>query len=61
MKRSFMWRLNHVVHNCVAHPLLPFAEVLDSMNLRVMADIIFAFHDITSPDADDRNNVRYLS
>jgi hypothetical protein len=41
------------VHNCIVHPLLPIAEMLDSLHLKAVADVIFAFHDATAPDVDD--------
>jgi hypothetical protein len=61
MKRSLTWRLKHLIHNCVAHPLLPLAEVLDSAKFYRTSDLFFKFHDITTPDDDPYNRIRYLS
>ncbi len=60
MKRSLSWRITHAVHNMVAHPLLPVAELLDSAGLRWAADLIFRLHDVTTPDDDRFNKLRYL-
>ena len=59
MKRSTKWYFIHFVHNCVAHPLLPVAEVLDALGVYRLADVIFAFHDVTTPDNDPYNRVKF--
>jgi hypothetical protein len=55
-----VWRLKHLLHNCIAHPLLPLAEILDESRFYRLADVIFKFHDITTPDGDNYNKQRYL-
>lgn len=60
MQRTFTWCLKHFIHNVVAHPLLPLAELLDSGKHYKLADIIFRFHDATTPDGDSYNKQRYL-
>lgn len=57
---DFFWRLKHLVHNCVAHPLLPIAELLDDTKHYRLADLLFRFHDSTTPDGDNYNKQRYL-
>ena len=61
MKRTLTWRLKHLIHNCVAHPLLPLAEALDSAKLYQVGDLIFKLHDLTAPDDDKKSTVKYLS
>jgi hypothetical protein len=60
MKRSLKWWVKCVVHNCVAHPLMVPAEVLDRVGLPEVADILYKFHDNTIPGDDPRNVVRML-
>jgi hypothetical protein len=59
MKHSTKWRLLHLVHNCVAHPLLPAAEALDAFGVHRVANVIFAFHDVTTPDNDTYNRTKF--
>lgn len=59
-ERDIFWRVKHLIHNCVAHPLLPLAEVLDSTKHYKLADLIFKFHDNTTPDGDTYNKQRFL-
>ena len=60
MKKTLFWQLNHIVHHCIAHPLLPIAEALDLLRLRKLADVIFTFHDVTMPDVDSVSETKYL-
>ncbi len=59
MKRSVYWRLLHAFHNCVAHPLLPLAEMLDDLNMHRCAVVLFKLHDVTNPN-DKRNQHVYF-
>lgn len=61
MRRSIRWHLKHLVHNCIAHPLLPLAEALEDLRICAPADVIFRFHDMTSPKDDPFNRNKYLS
>lgn len=58
MKRSIIWRARHFVHNVVAHPLLPVAEVLSCDSK--MALWIYRFHDMTNPEDDCKNRVLFF-
>jgi hypothetical protein len=60
MRRSVSWHLLHAFHNCVAHPLLPLAEVLDDLNMHRCADVLFRLHDVTTPKSDKRNRHVYF-
>lgn len=60
MNRSISWRLRHLIHNVVAHPLLPLAELFDNGRWFSVADIIYRFHDSTIPEGDAHNQQRYL-
>lgn len=54
-RRSLAWHLTHLVHNCVAHPLLPVAELLIERGCKVLPEMIFRFHDLTAPGDDAYN------
>ena len=50
---SVKWWAAILVHNWVAHPLLPLAEVLDvipSRRTKKVAAVLFEFHDMTFPE-----------
>lgn len=61
MRRSIRWHLLHLVHNCIAHPMLPLAEILEDLKIYAPADAIYKLHDVTSPKDDQFNRTRYLS
>lgn len=48
-----------IIHNMVAHPLLPIAEVLDSTKYHVVANGIYWLHDVTVLDDKDPHE-RYV-
>ena len=58
--RSLRWHLVHLVHNWLAHPLLPVAEILVDCRMQLPADVIFWIHDATVPRDDERNKHTYL-
>jgi hypothetical protein len=60
MRRSPIWFATHLVHNCMAHPLLPLAEVLDLIHLPRVACMLYRFHDLTIPRGDVYNKQRYF-
>lgn len=60
MKRSLVWRVQHIIHNCVAHPLLPLAEHLLVTDRKLLARVIFRFHDLTTPADDPYNKQRFF-
>ncbi len=43
----------YIVHNCIAHPLLPLAAVLDNTKYHKVAARIFWLHDVTITDKKD--------
>lgn len=52
-KHSVKWWAAVVIHNCVVHPLLPLAEVLDVLpfnRARRVAAVMFEAHDRTFPE-----------
>lgn len=50
MKKDLRWWGLCLLHNCIVHPLLPIAEVLDSMGSKRAAKAVFDLHDRTVPD-----------
>lgn len=60
MRRNVIWFATHLIHNVVAHPLLPLAEVLDLVNFPRIACVFYKFHDVTIPRGDPYNKQRYF-
>jgi hypothetical protein len=60
MRHSVRWHLLHLVHNVVAHPLLPLAELFKELRLRAPAHVLYRFHDLTTPPEDAYNKQRYF-
>lgn len=46
---TLAWWVRVFVHNLVAHPLLPAAEVLHALGERHVSEAVFWFHNITAP------------
>lgn len=59
MNRSPSWYVKHVVHNCLAHPLLSLAELFVLARFNKLASIFFKFHDATIPSHDAYNVKRF--
>lgn len=54
-KHGKRWWLAVVVHNCVIHPLLPLAEVLDlgtSARSKLLSALIFKLHEKSYPEEE---------
>lgn len=60
MKRSLRFRVYHFIHNCVAHPLLPLADVLMGTRFEVISTEIMKFHDNTTPPEDAYNTQKFF-
>lgn len=58
-KRSSFWLVKHAIHNVVAHPMLPVAELCLGTYLDIVAYLIHKFHDLTNPEEDRYNNKRF--
>lgn len=44
------WWVRSVMHNCVVHPWLPFADAVDLVpHLRVVSAVFYRAHDRTAP------------
>lgn len=41
-----------VVHNCLVHPLLPLASLLEALGGRKISRRIYGWHDRTAPEED---------
>lgn len=59
MNRNVFWKFKHAVHNIVAHPLLPIAELLHSTKCCKISNAIYKFHDLTSPEYDSFNQFKF--
>lgn len=49
---SKRWWASSVVHNCIVHPCLPFADLIDlapSSRVRSVAAFLYKAHDATAP------------
>lgn len=54
------WWFLHVVHNCIAHPLLVVAEAAAGTRLSSVQRALYRFHDVTVPEGDVKNRLRLL-
>lgn len=59
MKRSIRFRVYHIVHNMIAHPLLPVADYLAGGRFNDISNEIYKFHDNTTPIDDPYNMKRF--
>lgn len=49
-KRGVEWWVRCIVHNSVIHPILPIAELLETMGMRRFPKFIYDLHDATVPE-----------
>lgn len=52
-RHSAKWWFLDVIHNCVIHPVLPLADILDaagSRRLRKVAQLVYQAHDASFPE-----------
>lgn len=54
------WWLLHIVHNCIAHPMLVVAEAARACGVTRLQLALYRFHDTTIPDGDIKNRLRML-
>ena len=49
MKRDLRWWCLCFAHNCLIHPLLPFADAADALGAKKLARVVYTAHDYTVP------------
>lgn len=49
MTRGALWWAKCVVHNCLVHPMLPLADLLDTLGEKRVSKAVFWLHDHTAP------------
>jgi hypothetical protein len=60
MTLKMKWWVLHVVHNCIAHPLLVVAEASKSIGFFSLTLLLYRFHDATIAPHDAKNLVKLL-
>jgi hypothetical protein len=48
-ERNAMWWLKCVVHNMVIHPLLPAADLIDTLGFKRLPALVYRLHDTIVP------------
>ena len=49
VRRTLSWWARCIVHNWIAHPLLPLADLLDELGERRVSGLLYDLHDTTCP------------
>jgi hypothetical protein len=48
-ERNLVWWAKCIFHNCIVHPMLPFADYIDSKRKNMISDFIYHIHDTSYP------------
>lgn len=49
-RRDLRWWVKCVVHNVLIHPMLPAADLLETLGMRRVPGVVFKLHDRTAPE-----------